>query len=943
MKTHTSAFKQGLKQFGRQVDVKISFTFNNEEVIIGNDELNEISPHYNGAILKSVMKQLDLDSNVYIPKETILHFEFGIKVRDNEVEDYRENYDYIDYGYYEVYSIEKQEDNGGYKIVCYDKMLKSMVDYEHMNITYPTTLRNYINTICTYLGITFKNASETFANYNRNINGELYLMYNEDTHEYESLGYTFRDVLDEIAQATGSTICINSNNQLEIRYINETGDTIDEEYLNEDNVNFGEQYGPVNTIILSRSGGADKIYISDPPDTPEANRIAIEISDNQIMNGNDRSDYLPDLINKLGGLQYYINDFSSKGILYYDLCDRFGITIGEQTYSCVMFNDEVNFVQGIEENIHTDMPEQADTDYTYVDKTDRRINETYLIVNKQDGEIKSLVSQTTDLTNPNSIASIQSSLIQRVDTLESEISSIADLTTSGETIMGSLTLTDIIESEPIDIKIHPTTESISYLYPFNGLFPSNTLYPKDRRLRFTNTTTNEVFDWELPTDLWRYNDEIFDELVFSYGDGEHSTIIVNRKCEIHADGSVTALATPVTETYPFEHIQLTSGDYTISLLGYPNGYLFVRLMVENYYTNQFYTKAQTDSKILQNKTEIEASVSATLEDDYEKKDVIEGKLALKLGKNENGALISMLNASADDITLAGGSRINLTTAGKLLINAGNFKLDAQGNMEATNGTFNGVVNATSGTFNGDIITTKTEGDATIKAQTLGANFLCSYDDGQIYLYSLIQPAQISGGILNGNSYFLADNQMDINTSDTNLHIGAVPNHSYQGDNYGYYIKDKRTNGEASLYHRYYDDVSFVEVKNSSGNGYNLNSTSGPTAISDKRDKDHIKNIPEKISIDIIKKIKPVTFTYKKSDRYHRGLIAQDVKKALDDNNIENQIYSYNVDNNHFQLFYEEFIADIINVEKYLLGQVQEQKNQIEQLKQEIKTLKESDK
>ena len=102
------------------------------------------------------------------------------------------------------------------------------------------------------------------------------------------------------------------------------------------------------------------------------------------MNGNDRVDYLQDILDQLDGLEYYINDYSSTGITYFDLCDRYNVQIGENTYPCIMFNDEVNITQGLEELIHTDTPEDSETDYTKADKTDRRINQTTLIVDKHE-------------------------------------------------------------------------------------------------------------------------------------------------------------------------------------------------------------------------------------------------------------------------------------------------------------------------------------------------------------------------------------------------------------------------------------------------------------------------------------------------------------------------------------------------------------------------------
>lgn len=68
---------------------------------------------------------------------------------------------------------------------------------------------------------------------------------------------------------------------------------------------------------------------------------------------------------------------------------------------------------------------------------------------------------------------------------------------------------------------------------------------------------------------------------------------------------------------------------------------------------------------------------------------IEAKLELKVGKNEYDEIISMLNMAAGVITLAGGSKINITTAGKLIISAGNFQLDESGNIKATGGEIGG--------------------------------------------------------------------------------------------------------------------------------------------------------------------------------------------------------------------------------------------------------------
>lgn len=226
MKTHTSQLKTNISTLGRQLNSKITYELNGETIELGEESLNSVTPRYNADILKSIMRILEIDSNVDIPVGTILNYQFGVKVGNT--------YEYLNYGNYIVHTSEKQEDLKSYKITCYDKMLYSMVDYEAMNITYPITIRNYINAICTHLGLTFKNANNQFANYNRVINNELYL-----DSEGKSLGYKFRDVLDELAEVTASTICINEeDDELEIRYITDTNDIITEDNFKDVKVNF---------------------------------------------------------------------------------------------------------------------------------------------------------------------------------------------------------------------------------------------------------------------------------------------------------------------------------------------------------------------------------------------------------------------------------------------------------------------------------------------------------------------------------------------------------------------------------------------------------------------------------------------------------------------------------------------------------------------------------
>lgn len=224
MKQHTQDFKNAIKDMGRQL--KHQLTYSNTTL---EDELFDVTISYEGNILKSVMKQIEVESSVDIPLGTVVGYRLGVLVNSS--------YEYLDYGNYIVYKSEKSEDTDTYILTCYDKILLSMKDYVNIGVVYPITIRDYITALCTYLGITFANSSTTFANWNKIIPNEKYLDASGN-----DIGYTFRDVLDELAQVTGSTICINADDELEIRYITNSLDTIDEEFLKDVNVKFGEKY-----------------------------------------------------------------------------------------------------------------------------------------------------------------------------------------------------------------------------------------------------------------------------------------------------------------------------------------------------------------------------------------------------------------------------------------------------------------------------------------------------------------------------------------------------------------------------------------------------------------------------------------------------------------------------------------------------------------------------
>ena len=540
MKTHTSQFKEDIKTIGKQLDSKITFKIDGVTQILTSEDLNGVTPTFQGAILKSVMKELDIDSNVDIPIGTEINYKFGVKLEGS--------FEYLDYGNYIVYSSEKQEDTSSYKIVCYDKLLYSMKQNEDLGITYPLSVRDYINALCTKIGLEFKNKNDEFANFDRILDKELYV----------GLDYTYRDILDELAQVTASTICLDKNDKVEIRYISNTAvDTIDENFLKDVNVNFGEKYGPVNSIVLSRSAESDNVYLQDEESIEQNGLCEIKIKDNQIMNWNDRSDYLPDILEKLDGLEYYLNDFSSTGIAYLDLCDRYNIKVFDNTYSCIMFNDEMKVTQGLEEDIHTDMPEETETDYTKADKTDRRINNVSLIVDKQGQRIDALAEKVQDISN---------------------------------TIKGSgvITLTDCSKTPLYKLVI---TGDDSLLFPSSKTYPSASTFTKNSWLYVNKGESDEkIYDLKIPA--LRTLGNVKDEYIL-----ENTKAILIKRIGLNDNFAKYVLDEPIEIDMGTLTINLKEGTNTLQMPSFPLFSLEATYLLKNDYTDTFASTAYVNSEI----------------------------------------------------------------------------------------------------------------------------------------------------------------------------------------------------------------------------------------------------------------------------------------------------------------------------------------------------------
>lgn len=379
--------------------------------------------------------------------------------------------------------------------------------------------------------------------------------------------------------------------------------------------------------MLARAGESDKIYKKDQNSIELNGLCELMIKENQFMNFNDRSDYLQELSDKLFGVEYYLNDFVSTGIMYYDLLDMYGVKIYGKTYNCLMLNDEQNITQGLEENIHTDRPETSETDYTKADKTDRKINQTYLIVDKQNQKIEGVINQIGDRTDKTT------TITADIDGLASKVSTLADLT-NDITGIQSVALANCVEGEVVELHIYGNNTVFKYQYLSDDLYLSdNLLLGKDKSIIIiTDENGNKTyFDLGIE-EVLRQSGDTRDEYILK--DGQAQTIR-----RINKDGTIKDNET--TEDLGEFHILLPKGNNTLEIKDF-SASIYVKWAVQNEYTDIFATKVELNTSITQTSTSIMTEVNKKVDETEFGTKIEQNAEAVKVAWNQIAEYIQMM-------------------------------------------------------------------------------------------------------------------------------------------------------------------------------------------------------------------------------------------------------------------------------------------------------------
>lgn len=407
MKQVSANYKNQIKEMGREIDSIISY-YNHYQVITENNKFiltedgekilteqikesshtditaediysSKVITH--GTLLKTMMKEFDFEVKQDIKIGSIVSYKFGLKINGS--------YEYVDYGNFIVNQKEFNEDTKTYSYVAYDKLLFTMIPYVAEDISERQsvyTLYDLVNYCCEFSGLQL--GVESFPNGEREITNDTITLL-------ESSNFTFRDVLDYATEVTGCSSYLIDDSFV-IMPPQETNLVLYADSFKDTNVTFNKVFGPINSILFSRSEDTDVIETKDD-ESIEANGVTqIKIKDNPFLEGNDRADYFEEMFDVLDGLTYSLNDVSSTGVTYLEFNDKYKISIDGNEYDCLLLNDEIIVEQGLEENIFTEEPQEKQQEYVTSRLDDRGQKWANIQVKKDLGEINLEVGQLSE-------------------------------------------------------------------------------------------------------------------------------------------------------------------------------------------------------------------------------------------------------------------------------------------------------------------------------------------------------------------------------------------------------------------------------------------------------------------------------------------------------------------------------------------------------------------
>lgn len=523
--------------------------------------------------------------------------------------------------------------------------------------------------------------------------------------------------------------------------------------------------------------------------------------------------------------------------------------------------------------------ESTKQEETQVISTDKKIKNLKIIVDREANRLTQLVQETSEQN-------------ERMD----------------KEGYGTLSFEGIKKGEPIYIKIYPRYEDICYLYPSNKLYPSPTLYPYGRKVKFENTTTGRIIYYELPCDLFYYDEIHYDEFILDY---ECKTCIVNKRVGFNTTtGEKYLLEDTQIITYEYPAIRLENGDYTITVLTSEDAYIQVKLVL------QFITKTEMNTAIEQTAESIELNVDKKLEE-YSTTTEMNSAINVKAGEITSSVSETLKKYTDDEIVEAKSEIKQTTDSISLKVEE---KLDeddftgANIMLAINNDSSSASINADKISLSGKTI------NLTSDNMAISSNHFNVDNNGNTTITSTASAytgaeLKLIGQLITN---YLYSSAVVIRPNNVSNNLGIAGMEVIPG-----------TNGYEGILALTSQDGEYINLVPTQGidvssNIHATGTVTGSNIQSDERLKKNIKDTSSN-ALDIINKINHKEFDWIKDNKHTNiGYIAQELEK-IDENFVikENETYYVN----------------LLPILATTTKAIQEQQKQIEQLQKEIEVLR----
>lgn len=295
---------------------------------------------------------------------------------------------------------------------------------------------------------------------------------------------------------------------------------------------------------------------------------------------------------------------------------------------------------------------------------------------------------------------------------------------------------------------------------------------------------------------------------------------------------------------------------------------------------------------------------------------LRASISLKIDKDDDGQIISMINESADVITL---------NSNRLVVNSTNFTLDSSGNA-----TFSGNLSGATGTFAGNLsapVVTFSGLVSTTNAMTIDGT------NGVLY------------GSISGDYVSVNKTRTDVIESHGTNKIKMYIDYD---ENCGVVI-DKNSSNK---YHFRPGSNNTLDCGSTSFKWDNIYATNGTIQTSDRNEKMNISDMSEQYANAIIDDAIPKTYMMlnNESGRTHAGMIAQDLEEQLSKNGMSSQDFagfikyqkedeSGNLTGQYgYGIRYEEYIAPLIKYTQCLKRDLKQEIERNQQLQFQLLNL-----